>query len=241
MSDNYLLEARRIKKQFGGLVAINTLDFVIEPKSIVSVIGPNGAGKTTTLRTISGLMQPAVGDIHFNGEDTVDYPPHELIPKGIVMVPEGRGVFSKMTVAENLELGAFRRNDKKSIKEDMERVYALFPRLAERKSQLSGTMSGGEQQMLVMGRAMMARPKLLLLDEPSMGLAPILVETVFDIVKEINEKEGVTVLLVEQNAHMSLQISHRGYVLQTGEIVIQGNAKELQKNEKVQKAYLGID
>ena len=236
-----LLEVNDVHAYYGNIHALKGISFTVNQGEIVSLIGSNGAGKTTTLRTISGLMQPAVGDIHFNGEDTVDYPPHELIPKGIVMVPEGRGVFSKMTVAENLELGAFRRNDKKSIKEDMERVYALFPRLAERKSQLSGTMSGGEQQMLVMGRAMMARPKLLLLDEPSMGLAPILVETVFDIVKEINEKEGVTVLLVEQNAHMSLQISHRGYVLQTGEIVIQGNAKELQKNEKVQKAYLGID
>lgn len=236
-----LLEVNDVHAYYGNIHALKGISFTVNQGEIVSLIGSNGAGKTTTLRTISGLMQPAVGDIRFNGEDTVDYPPHELIPKGIVMVPEGRGVFSKMTVAENLELGAFRRNDKKSIKEDMERVYTLFPRLAERKGQLSGTMSGGEQQMLVMGRAMMARPKLLLLDEPSMGLAPILVETVFDIVKEINEKEGVTVLLVEQNAHMSLQISHRGYVLQTGEIVIQGNAKELQKNEKVQKAYLGID
>ncbi|MCB0033656.1 MAG: ABC transporter ATP-binding protein, partial [Anaerolineales bacterium] len=161
-----LLEVNDVHAYYGNIHALKGISFTVNQGEIVSLIGSNGAGKTTTLRTISGLMQPAVGDIHFNGEDTVDYPPHELIPKGIVMVPEGRGVFSKMTVAENLELGAFRRNDKKSIKEDMERVYALFPRLAERKSQLSGTMSGGEQQMLVMGRAMMARPKLLLLDEP---------------------------------------------------------------------------
>ena len=236
-----LLEVNNIHAYYGNIHALKGISFTVNEGEIVSLIGSNGAGKTTTLRTISGLMQPTQGYVAFAGENIIDYPPHELIPKGVIMVPEGRGVFAKMTVEENLGLGAFRRSDKAGIKQDFARVYELFPRLAERKRQISGTMSGGEQQMLVMGRAMMARPKLLLLDEPSMGLAPILVETVFDIVKEINEKEGVTVLLVEQNAHMSLQISHRGYVLQTGEIVISGNAKELQKNEKVQKAYLGID
>jgi branched-chain amino acid transport system ATP-binding protein len=236
-----LLEANNVHAYYGNIHALKGISFTVNEGEIVSLIGSNGAGKTTTLRTISGLMRPREGFVNFAGESVTKYPAHDLIPKGIVMVPEGRGAFAKMTVEENLELGAFRRNDKAQMKQDMERIYTLFPRLAERKKQLSGTMSGGEQQMLVMGRAMMSRPRLLLLDEPSMGLAPILVETVFDTIKEINEKEGVTVLLVEQNAHMSLQISHRGYVLQTGEIVIAGNAKELQKNEKVQKAYLGIE
>lgn len=236
-----LLEVHDVHAYYGNIHALKGISLTVNKGEIVSLIGSNGAGKTTTLRTISGLLQPSQGHVKFNDENIIDYPPHELIPKGVVMVPEGRGVFAKMTVEENLELGAFRRNDKKVIRTDLERIYNLFPRLAERKRQISGTMSGGEQQMLAMGRAMMARPKLLLLDEPSMGLAPILVETVFDTVKEINEQEGVTVLLVEQNAHMSLQISHRGYVLQTGEIVIEGGAKELQKNEKVQKAYLGIE
>lgn len=240
MSDN-LLTVDNVHAYYGNIHALKGISFTVKEGEIVSLIGSNGAGKTTTLRTISGLLKPRSGSLHFEGHDIHPYAAHELVPKGIVMVPEGRGVFAKMTVEENLELGAYIHDDMENIKRDMERIYSLFPRLAERKKQISGTMSGGEQQMLAMGRAMMSRPRLLLLDEPSMGLAPILVETVFDTVKEINEKAGTTILLVEQNAHMSLQISHRGYVLQTGEIVLKGEARQLQKDPTVQKAYLGIE
>jgi branched-chain amino acid transport system ATP-binding protein len=236
-----LLEIDNVHAYYGNIHALKGVSLKVEQGEIVSLIGSNGAGKTTTLRTISGLLRPRMGAVLFNKQDISHVPAHELIPQGVIMVPEGRGVFSKMTVEENLELGAYRRNDPAEILKDMERIYALFPRLAERKKQLSGTMSGGEQQMLAMGRAMMARPKLLLLDEPSMGLAPILVETIFDTVKKINQEEGTTILLVEQNAHMSLQISHRAYVLQTGAIVLEGSAKQLQKDPTVQKAYLGME
>ena len=194
----------------------------------------------TTLRTISGLLKPRVGSVHFKDEDISKFEAHELVYKGIAMVPEGRGVFAKLTVAENLEMGAFSRDDKVEIKRDLDRMYELFPRLHERRSQVSGTLSGGEQQMLATARALMAAPKLILMDEPSMGLAPILVEAVFDAIERIN-KEGVTILLVEQNATMALGVANRGYVLQTGEIVLSDTAKALQQNEMVQKAYLGID
>ena len=236
-----LLQVNDVHAYYGNIHALKGISLIVNEGEIVSLIGSNGAGKTTTLRAICGLLRPRQGQILFEGENIAPYPSHDLIPKGIIMVPEGRGVFAKMTVEENLELGAYRSNDKAQILQDMERAYTLFPRLAERRKQLSGTMSGGEQQMLAMGRAMMGRPRLLLLDEPSMGLAPILVETIFDTVKTINEQEGTTVLLVEQNAHMSLQISHRGYVLQTGQIVLSGNAKQLQKDPTIQKAYLGIE
>ena len=236
-----LLQINNVHAYYGNIHALKGISLEVNEGEIVSLIGSNGAGKTTTLRTICGLLRPRQGHILFAGEDIGHIPPHNLIPKGIVMVPEGRGVFAKMTVEENLQMGAYRSNNHAQILADMERAYTLFPRLAERRKQLSGTMSGGEQQMLAMGRAMMARPRLLLLDEPSMGLAPILVETIFETVEAINKQEGTTVLLVEQNAHMSLQISHRGYVLQTGEIVLAGSAKQLQKDPTVQKAYLGID
>ena len=236
-----LLKVNNIHAYYGNIHALKGVTIDVNEGEIVSLIGSNGAGKTTTLRAISGLMSLREGSVEFEGEDIDNYASHDLVGRGIAMVPEGRGVFAKMTVMENLELGAYTRNDADGIKQDLERILELFPRLAERKTQISGTMSGGEQQMLAMGRAMMARPKLLLLDEPSMGLAPILVELIFDTVKELNESTGTTILLVEQNAHMSLQVSHRGYVLQTGEIVTQGNAKDLQQDESIKKAYLGIE
>ncbi len=235
-----LLEVNNVHAYYGNIHALKGISLTVEKGEIVSLIGGNGAGKTTTLRTISGLLRPQPGAIRLAGEDLSQFKAHELVSKGIAMVPEGRGVFARLTVVENLEMGAFHRNDKDGINADIERVYALFPRLAERKKQVAGTMSGGEQQMLATGRALMSRPTLLLMDEPSMGLAPVLVEAIFETIEEIN-KEGTTILLVEQNAHMALQVAHRGYVLQTGEIVLQDSAKNLQKNAMVQKAYLGID
>jgi branched-chain amino acid transport system ATP-binding protein len=235
-----LLEVNDVHAYYGKIHALKGISVRVEEGEIVALIGGNGAGKTTTLRAISGLLRPQFGSITFAGEDLSTYPPHHLVSRGIAMVPEGRGVFAKLTVAENLEMGAYHRSDSAAIVTDMQRVYKLFPRLDERRTQLAGTMSGGEQQMLVMGRAIMSRPQLLLLDEPSMGLAPILVETIFSTIEEIN-KAGTTVLLVEQNAHMALQIAHRGYVLQTGEIILSKSAAELQQDPTVQKAYLGMD
>ncbi|MDX1413449.1 MAG: ABC transporter ATP-binding protein [Candidatus Promineifilaceae bacterium] len=235
-----LLEVTNIHAYYGKINALKGISITVEEGEIVSLIGGNGAGKTTTLRTISGLLMPREGTVTFNGEDLAEYKAHQLVSKGIAMVPEGRGVFSKLTVLENLEMGAYYRNDKEGIKKDLERIHKLFPRLQEREKQVAGTLSGGEQQMVATARALMSRPKLLLMDEPSMGLAPVLVETIFSTIEEIN-KEGTTVLLVEQNAHMALQIASRGYVLQTGEIILHDSAANLQKNEMVQKAYLGID
>ena len=235
-----MLEVNNIHAYYGNIHALNDVSIFVEEGEIVSLIGGNGAGKTTTLRSISGLLAPRQGTITFNGEDLSGYKAHQLVSKGIAMVPEGRGVFSKLSVLENLEMGAYHRKDKVGIKEDLQKVHKLFPRLAERENQIAGTLSGGEQQMLATARAMMSRPTLLLMDEPSMGLAPVLVEMIFSTIEEIN-KEGTTVLLVEQNAHMALQIASRGYVLQTGEIVLQDSAANLQQNEMVQKAYLGID
>ncbi|MBP8001668.1 MAG: ABC transporter ATP-binding protein [Chloroflexi bacterium] len=235
-----LLEVNDVHTFYGNIHALKGISLHVEQGEVVCLIGGNGAGKTTTLRTISGLLRPRQGTILFAGQNLGNYRAHEMVSKGIAMVPEGRGVFAKLTVTENLDMGAFHRNDKEGILQDMENVFTLFPRLRERQKQLAGTMSGGEQQMLAMGRALMSRPKLLLMDEPSMGLAPVLVETIFDIIKTVN-KQGVTILLVEQNAHMALQVGHRGYVLQTGEIVISDSAKALQQNATVQKAYLGIE
>lgn len=235
-----LLEVNEIQAFYGNIQALKSVSLTVEEGEIVSLIGGNGAGKSTTLRSISGLMRPRHGNITFGGEDIANYEPHELVPMGISLVPEGRGVFAKLTVAENLEMGAYHRNDRSGIAQDLKNAYELFPRLGERKTQLAGTMSGGEQQMLAMARAMMSRPSLILLDEPSMGLAPVLVDLIFDTIVEIN-KGGTTVLLVEQNAHMALQIANRGYVLQTGEIVLTDKADVLQKDPTVQKAYLGID
>jgi len=235
-----LLELNNVHAYYGNIHALKGISLQVDEGEIVTLIGGNGAGKTTTLRTISGLLKPREGNIILADEDIIAYKPNELVAKGIAMVPEGRGVFAKLSVADNLEMGAFTRNDKAGILQDLEYVYNLFPRLYERRTQLAGTMSGGEQQMLATARALMARPKVLLMDEPSMGLAPVLVDTIFDTIQEINN-EGTTILLVEQNAHVALQIADRGYVLQTGEIVLSGDAQTLQKDETVQKAYLGME
>ncbi len=235
-----LLEVNDVHAYYGNIHALKGVSLTVNDGEIVSLIGGNGAGKTTTLRTISGLMKPRMGAVVFDGEDLADYPAHDLVGKGIAMVPEGRGVFAKLTVEENLSMGAFTRSDKAEIKRGIEESYALFPRLGERRKQLAGTMSGGEQQMLAVTRALMSKPRLLLMDEPSMGLAPVLVDLIFEAIESINN-DGMTVLLVEQNAHMALQVASRGYVLQTGEIVLADSAETLRNDPTVQKAYLGIE
>jgi branched-chain amino acid transport system ATP-binding protein len=235
-----LLEVNDIHTYYGNIHALKGISLTVDKGEIVTLIGANGAGKTTTLRSISGLLKPRQGSITLEGEDLQPYKAHEVVYKGVAMVPEGRGVFARLTVAENLDMGAFSRSDKAGIAEDLERVFSLFPRMKERRGQVAGTLSGGEQQMLATGRALMARPNLLLMDEPSMGLAPVLVESIFETIENINN-EGVTILLVEQNAQMALSVAHRGYVLQTGEIVLQDTAEHLRENEMVQKAYLGIE
>jgi len=234
-----MLEVKDINTYYGNIHALRGISITVEDGEIVSLIGANGAGKTTTLRAISGLIKPRTGSITLEGEDLAKYKAHEIVYKGVAMVPEGRGVFARLTVAENLDMGAYSRKDK-NIDADLEKVFELFPRLKERRTQVAGTLSGGEQQMLATGRALMAKPRLLLMDEPSMGLAPVLVESVFDTIKQINA-EGTTILLVEQNATMALTVATRGYVLQTGEIVLHDTADNLRKNEMVQKAYLGIE
>ena len=235
-----LLEVENIHAYYGNIHALKGITINVEKGEIVTLIGANGAGKTTTLRSISKLIQPRTGKIFFDGEDIMDYKPHDLVYKGISMVPEGRGVFAKLSVEENLEMGAYSRDDNKGIKKSFEQVYTLFPRLKERRNQVAGTLSGGEQQMLATGRALMTAPRLMLMDEPSMGLAPILVENTFETIKEIN-REGTTILLVEQNATMAFSVADRGYVLQTGEIVLQDTSDALKNNDMVQKAYLGMD
>ncbi len=235
-----MLEVNDIHAYYGNIHALKGISLTVEEGEIVSLIGANGAGKTTTLRSISGLLPPRQGTITFEGEDLSQYKAHEIVYKDVSMVPEGRGIFARLTVSENLDMGAFSRQDKAEIDKDLERVFSLFPRLKERRSQVAGTLSGGEQQMLATGRALMAHPRLLLMDEPSMGLAPVLVEDIFDTIQEIN-KEGTTILLVEQNAQMALSVADRGYVLQTGEIVLEDTASHLKENEMVQKAYLGIE
>ncbi|MGA9531872.1 MAG: ABC transporter ATP-binding protein [Anaerolineales bacterium] len=234
-----MLEVENIHSYYGNIHALKGLSLTVDEGEIVTLIGANGAGKSTTLRTISGLMKPRQGRVVLQGEDLAPYKAHEIVYKGVSLVPEGRGVFSRLTVSENLDMGAFHRDDN-GIEQDRMRVYKLFPRLEERKSQVAGTLSGGEQQMLATGRALMARPHLLLMDEPSMGLAPMLVETVFETIQEIN-REGTTILLVEQNAHMALQIANRGYVIQTGEIVLSDSCENLKNDPMVQKAYLGMN
>jgi branched-chain amino acid transport system ATP-binding protein len=235
-----LLELNDIHTYYGAIHALRGVTLNVEEGEIVTLIGSNGAGKSTTLRTISGQLRPRQGTITLRGKRIEARPPHEIVELGVCQSPEGRRVFSRMSVHENLEMGAFSRRDKAAISADFERVYGLFPRLKERESQKAGTMSGGEQQMLAIARALMAEPKVLLLDEPSMGLAPILVEQIFDIIKTINE-QGTTVLLVEQNALMALAIANRGYILQTGEIVLADEAAALAKNPAVRSAYLGGD
>lgn len=233
-----MLEVKDINVYYGAIHAIKGISLSVDEGEIVTLIGANGAGKSTTLRTISGLLKPKTGAINFLGKNIAGMPAHKIVREGISQVPEGRRIFAEMTVLENLELGAFTRNDSAEIKKDMEMVFGRFPRLKERISQQAGTLSGGEQQMLAMGRALMSRPKLLLLDEPSMGLAPLLIREIFSIIVDIN-KTGTTVLLVEQNANMALSIANRAYVLETGRITLSGDAKELAASEDVRKAYLG--
>jgi branched-chain amino acid transport system ATP-binding protein len=233
-----LLEVRDLHVYYGHIHALKGISVAVEAGEIVTLIGANGAGKSTTLNTISGLLRPRQGRVLLDGADLGAFTPHEIVGRGVVQVPEGRRIFGRLTVRENLEMGAFRRTDRAGIEEDLERVFALFPRLRERMQQVAGTLSGGEQQMLAIGRGLMTRPTLLLLDEPSMGLAPVLVEQIFETIRQINAA-GTTILLVEQNAFMALEIAHRGYVLQTGEIALAGTARELQANEDVRRAYLG--
>lgn len=233
-----MLKINDINVYYGAIHAIKGISLDVNKGEIVTLIGANGAGKSTILRTISGLLKPKSGSLSFEGTEIGGMPAHDIVKLGISQVPEGRRIFAEMSVMENLELGAFIRNDKDGIKEDFEMVFKRFPRLLERKDQLAGTLSGGEQQMLAMGRALMSRPRLLLLDEPSMGLAPLLIKEIFNIIVDIN-KAGTTVLLVEQNANMALSIAHRAYVLETGRITLSGDARELAASEEVRKAYLG--
>ena len=237
-ADDRVLEVDRIETYYGTIRALSGISLEVRKGEIVTLLGANGAGKTTTLRSINGLNRPRRGTIRFQGEDITTLRAHTIVKRGISQSPEGRKLFPRMTVLENLEMGAFQRSDRGAIKEDIDRVYGLFPRLEERKLQKAGTLSGGEQQMCAIGRALMARPKLLMLDEPSMGLAPIFVERIFETVVEIN-KQGTPILLVEQNALMALDVANRGYVLETGRIVLEGKASDLKTNEEVRKTYLG--
>jgi branched-chain amino acid transport system ATP-binding protein len=233
-----ILEVEDIHTFYGTIEALKGISLKVHEGEVVTLIGANGAGKSTTLRSINGLNHPKSGTIRFRGEDITNTPAHEIVKMGISQSPEGRRIFPRMSVLENLEMGAYQRTNRAEIREDLDRVYALFPRLAERKAQKAGTLSGGEQQMVAMGRALMARPKLLLLDEPSMGLAPIFVEKIFEIVEEINQ-QGTPILLVEQNALMALDAANRGYVLETGHVALTDDAKALRSNEQVRKTYLG--
>ena len=233
-----MLKIDNINVYYGAIHALKGISLEVYPGEIVTLIGANGAGKSTTLRTISGLLKPKDGSITFEGENIAGVKAHKIVHEGISQVPEGRRVFAEMSVMENLELGAFTRKDKDGIKKDLQMVFERFPRLEERKKQIAGTLSGGEQQMLAMGRALMSRPKLLLLDEPSMGLAPLLIKEIFSIIEDIH-KEGTTILLVEQNANMALSIANRAYVLEIGRITISGDAKKLAASEDIRKAYLG--
>jgi branched-chain amino acid transport system ATP-binding protein len=235
-----LLEVEHIHSYYGHIHALKGLSLTVEEAEIVTLIGGNGAGKSTTLKTISGVLRPREGCIRLSGEDLGTYRAHEIVTKGVVQVPEGRRIFGRLTVIENLEMGAYTRNDRKEMAASMERVFTLFPRLKERRTQVGGTLSGGEQQMLAIGRALMANPRVLLLDEPSMGLAPVLVDSIFQTIQDLHQA-GTTILLVEQNARVALQVADRGYVMQTGEIVLSGKADELRANEMVRRAYLGIE
>jgi branched-chain amino acid transport system ATP-binding protein len=232
-----MLEVRDLHVYYGEIHALKGISFTVRQGEIVTLLGSNGAGKTTTLRTLSGLLAARRGDVRLEGASLLGVAPHDVVLKGITHVPEGRRIFNRLTVVENLEMGAYTRGDP-GIGQDLEQVFAVFPRLKERRAQVAGTLSGGEQQMLAIGRALMARPRLLLLDEPSMGLAPVLVEQIFETVQTIN-RQGVTILLVEQNAAMALSIAERGYVLETGQLALEGGARELADNPEVRRAYLG--
>ena len=235
----YILEVNDLNVYYGAIHAIKNISFEIKKGEIVTLIGANGAGKTSTLHAVSGLLPLKSGEVSLNGVNVTGVEAHKLVTQGMAHVPEGRRIFTDLTVLENLEMGAYTRNDKNGINEDEEKMFLLFPRLAERKKQLAGTMSGGEQQMLAIARALMSKPSILLMDEPSMGLAPILVQEIFKIIERINKEEGVTILLVEQNAHMALSIANRAYVLETGEIIKEGNGIELLDDPDIKKAYLG--
>ena len=233
-----ILEIEHIHSFYGHIHALKDVSLVVEKGEIVTLIGANGAGKSTTLKTISGLQRPRQGSVRFEGEELTKYPPHEIVGKGVVQVPEGRRIFGRLSVLENLELGAFSINDRKRISDNLKKIFSLFPRLEERSRQVAGTLSGGEQQMLATGRALMSNPRVLLLDEPSMGLAPVLVDSIFDTIRQLHAG-GTTILLVEQNARMALQVAGRGYVLQTGRVVLSDTAENLRQNEMVRQAYLG--
>jgi len=235
---NTLLKVTGLKVAYGGIQAVKGVSFEVHEGELVSLIGANGAGKTTTLKAITGIQPSAGGDIEYLGKSITGQGPWDLVKQGLVMVPEGRGTFTRMTITENLQMGAFIRTDNAQIELDIEKVFAIFPRLKERRNQLAGTMSGGEQQMLAMGRALMAQPKVLLLDEPSMGLSPIMVDKIFEVVNDIHSR-GTTVLLVEQNASRALQLASRGYVMDSGEVTMSGDAKQLLNDPKVRAAYLG--
>jgi branched-chain amino acid transport system ATP-binding protein len=235
-----MLELKNVRSCYGNIMALKDVSIEVQAGEIITMIGANGAGKTTTLMSISGIVPPRSGEVLFLGRPVQQLRPEEIVALGICHVPEGRRIFPQMTVTENLAMGAFLRSDKKGIARDLEHAFTLFPILAERRKQLGGTLSGGEQQMLAISRALMARPRLLLLDEPSLGLAPLLVKLIFQTISRINREEGTTILLVEQNANMALKIAHRGYVMENGIIVLAGSAESLLHNEAVQKAYLGV-
>lgn len=233
-----MLEVKNLRVNYGAINALHGISLEVKQGDIVTLIGANGAGKTTTLRAISGLLK-VQGEVLYNGRNVANCPPHELVPMGMAHVPEGRMVFANLTVSENLQMGAYLQRDKKVIEEVRAFVFSIFPRLAERQKQIAGTLSGGEQQMLAIGRALMSRPKFLMLDEPSLGIAPILVKTIFEKIVEINQKQGITILLVEQNANLALEVSRYGYVLETGRIILQDSSAALRQNPKVKSAYLG--
>ncbi|WP_175719349.1 ABC transporter ATP-binding protein [Burkholderia anthina] len=233
-----MLKIKGLQVNYGGIQAVKGVDMEVRQGELVTLIGANGAGKTTTMKAITGLKPYSAGDIEYDGKSIKGVPSHELLKRGLAMVPEGRGIFARMSIVENMQMGAYLRNDKEQIKKDVERMFGFFPRLKERATQLAGTLSGGEQQMLAMSRAILSKPKLLLLDEPSMGLSPIMVEKIFEVVREIS-KEGITVLLVEQNARLALQAADRGYVMDSGTVTMEGDAKQMLDDPKVRAAYLG--
>jgi branched-chain amino acid transport system ATP-binding protein len=234
-----MLETHNLKVAYGSITAIHDLSISVPKGGIVTLIGANGAGKSTTLRAISGILRSSSGSILFEGEDITHLPPHKIVERGLSQVPEGRMIFANLTVRENLEMGAYRRRDRKAFPQDFDYIFSIFPRLKERERQVAGTLSGGEQQMLAIGRALMSKPKCLMLDEPSLGIAPILVRTIFEKIGEINRELGLTVLLVEQNANLALKVSQRGYVLETGNVILEDTSEALRANAKVRESYLG--
>jgi branched-chain amino acid transport system ATP-binding protein len=234
-----MLETHNLKVAYGSITAIHNLSISIPKASVVTLIGANGAGKSTTLRAISGILRSSAGSIFFDGEDITHLPPHKIVERGLSQVPEGRMIFPNLTVRENMEMGAYRRRDRKAFGKDFDYIFSIFPRLKERERQVAGTLSGGEQQMLAIGRALMSKPKCLMLDEPSLGIAPILVRTIFEKIGEINRELGLTVLLVEQNANLALKVSQRGYVLETGNVILEDTSEALRQNAKVRESYLG--